>query len=319
MTTRDLVGEIEKIRQRQGTPHYPVVIPIRLMVIARAFQSSPDLHPEFLRYITIGIVACIEGFFRSAVKECIDAAGQFADNARHLRQVRDFRANFDTLDAVHGQRVSIGDLFAHLVSINGLEQIDAIMSTITGTKFLELLTNGHSRWDVEIKGDPQDPINTEPDVVLKHVKEMFRLRHIYAHELADHDIPDRMVLGEALKSSVLFLKAAAEVLGNVLHPNAPLTQADMNRKSAEDLADLDRKITAVFEKLLSLLDGDRRALLRSSQDAWMEFRRRQAEYQASDYLGGTIYPVIFGGTEQSIARERLEKLEQLLEQEQEGL
>ena len=319
MTTRDLVGEIEEIRQRQSTPYYPVVFPIRLMVIVRVFQSSPELHPEFLRYIPIGIVAGIEGFFRSAVKECIDAGGHFADNARHLRQVRDFRANFDILDAVHGQRISIGDLFAHLVSINGLEQIDAIRSTITGTKFLEQLTNVHSRWDVEIKGEPQDPIITEPDVVLRHVKEMFRLRHIYAHELTDSDKPDRMVLGEALKSSVSFLSAAEEVLGNLLHPNAPLTAVEMNRESAEYLADLDRKITAVFEKLSSLLDGDRRVLLRSSQDAWMEFRRQQAEYEAANYLGGTIYPVVLGGTAQAIAKERLEKLKQLLEDEKEGL
>ena len=51
----------------------------------------------------------------------------------------------------------------------------------------------------------------------------------------------------------------------------------------------------------------------------MEFRRQQAEYEAANYLGVTIYPVVFGGTAQSIAKERLEKLEQLLEEEQEGL
>ena len=88
------------------------------------------------------------------MKECIDAGGRFADNARHVRQIRDFRANPDTVDAVHGQRISIGDLFAHLVSINSIEHIDAIMSTIIGTKFLELLTRVHSRVDVEIKGEP---------------------------------------------------------------------------------------------------------------------------------------------------------------------
>ena len=319
MTTRDIVREIEEIRQRQGTPHHPVSIPIRLTNIVRVFQSSLEPHSEFLRYIPIGIIACIEGFFRSAVKECIDTDGRFADNARHVRPIRDFRANLDILGAVQGQRISIGDLFAHLVSINSLEHIDAIMSTITGTKFLELLTGVHSRVDVELKGAPQDPIITDPDVVLKHVREMFRLRHIYAHELADSTHLDRTVLGEALESSFLFLKASAEVLGNVLHPGAPLTQADMNRESTENLADIDRKITEVIQELSSLLDDDRRVLLRSTQDAWMEFRRQQAEYEAANYLGGTIYPVVLGGTAQAIAKERLEKLKQLLEDEKEGL
>ena len=317
--TRDLVAEIEEIRQRRGAETYPVMIPFRMINIARAFRSAPVLDPEFLRYVPIGTVACIEGFFRSAVKECIDAGGQFADNARHLSQVRDLRADFDILDAVHGRRISIGELFAHLVSINRLAQIDAIMSTIIGTRFLELLTSVHSRWDVEVKGEPQKPIIAESGVVLKHVDKMFRLRHIYTHELVDFDKPDRTVIGEALESSVSFLKAAAEVVRNLLHPNAPLTQTDMNQQSAEDLAALDGKIEAVLEELSSLVDGDRRVLLRAGQAAWMEFRRRQAEYEAGSYRGGTIYPVVFGGAAQSLAKERLENLEQLLKQEKEEL
>ena len=75
--TRDLVAEIEEIRQRRGIEIYPVMIPFRMINIARAFRSSPALDPEFLRYVPIGTVACIEGFFRSAVKECIDAGSQF--------------------------------------------------------------------------------------------------------------------------------------------------------------------------------------------------------------------------------------------------
>ena len=312
-----LVTEIGKIRQRQGPGAYPVTIPFRMIIIARAFRSSPALDPEFLRYVPIGTVACIEGFFRSAVKECIDAGGQFANNARQLTQVRDFRANFDILDAVHGRRISIGELFAHLVSINRLAQIDAIMSTIIGTNFLELLTSVHSRWDVEVKGEPQKPIIAEPSVVLKHVDEMFQLRHIYAHELVHFDQPDRTTIGNALKSSVSFLEASAEVVGNLLHPNAPLTQADMNQQSAEDLAALDGKIEAVLEELSSLMDGDRKTLLRAGQIAWMEFLRRQAEYEASLCQGGTMYPLVFGIAAQSLAKERLGNLEQLLKQEKE--
>ena len=41
--------------------------------------------------------------------------------------------------------------------------------------------------------------------------------------------------------------------------------------------------------------------------------------EAANYLGGTIYPVVLGGTAQAIAKERLEKLKQLLEDEKEGL
>ena len=51
----------------------------------------------------------------------------------------------------------------------------------------------------------------------------------------------------------------------------------------------------------------------------MEFRHRQAEYEADIYRGGTIYPLIFGGAAQSLAKERLENLERLLKREKEEL
>ena len=315
---RDLIAEIEEIRRRQHPLSHPVAIPFRMIMIARAFRSSPALDSEFLRYVPIATIACVEGFFRSAVKELIDAGGQFAKNARHLSQIRDLRADFDILDAVHGRRISIGELFAHLASFNRLSQIEAIMSTIIGSSFLELLKSVHDRWDVEVKGKPQKPIITEPEVVLKHMDEMFRLRHIYAHEVIARDELDRATVGEALESSVSFLNAAAEVVGELLHPNAPLTQADMNQQSARDLAVLDGKIEAVLEELSSLVEDDRRELLYAGQAAWLEFRRRQAEYAASIYRGGTIYPVIYGGAERSLGEERLESLKKLLEQEREN-
>ena len=50
---RDLVAEIEEIRQRRGSEIHPVTIPFRMSNIAGAFQSSPSLDPEFLRYVPI--------------------------------------------------------------------------------------------------------------------------------------------------------------------------------------------------------------------------------------------------------------------------
>ena len=222
-----------------------------------------------------------------------------------LSQTRDFKADFEVLGAVHGRRVSIGELIARLVSINGLTQMDSVMSTITGRRFLEMLTTVHSRWDVEIEGRPREPIMLRPEVILRHVHEMFRLRNIYAHELVVFDEPDRAAIGEALESSVAFLKAAAEVVGNLLHPDAPLTQADMNRRSLRDLEALDAEIATILEKLSALVGEKRRDLLHASQQARLEFRRRQAEFEASIYREGTIYPVIFGTAAQALAKVRL--------------
>lgn len=311
---RDLVGEIEEIRERQGPNAYPVTIPFRMLRIAQAFKAAPELDRELLRYIPIGKIACVEGFFRSAVKECIDAGGTFLENARQLNQAKDLRADIDMLGALHGRRISIGELVAHLVSINGLAQIDSIMSTITGTRFLESLRMVQSRWDVEVERKPAGAIIADPDLAFRHVEEMFRLRHIYAHEVTFEE-PERSAIGEALASSVAFLTAAGEVVANLLHPNAPLTQADMNEQSARDLEAIDAQVDAALGELSALVDADRRVLLHAAHEVWREFRHRQAEFQARLYQGGSIYPVIYGGAAQALAQARLEDLRRCLRRE----
>lgn len=311
---RDLVAEIEEVRSRR-MPGSPVTIPFRMHLIASAFQRAPTVDPEFLRYVPIGTVACIEGFCRSAIAELVDAGPPFIENARKLMHVRELRFDLDLLGAVHGRRVSIGELIAHLVPLNGLEQIDSILSTLAGKEFLTSLRSVTSRWDTEVERKPAEPIIRDPDTVFKHIAETFRLRHIYAHEIVGIEGTERADIAAALESAVSFLKAAAEFVARLLHPDAPLTQADMNQRAAEDVRATDASIDNVLQDIAGLIDGNRQELLKDSQTAWVAFRHTQATFAAMAYEGGSIYPLIYGITVHALAKERLAYLQQLRENE----
>jgi uncharacterized protein YecT (DUF1311 family) len=311
---RDLVAEIEEVRARR-MPGSPLTIPFRMHLIASAFQRAPTLDTEFLRYVPIGVVACIEGFSRSAIAEFIDAGPPFSDNARSLTQVRELRVDLDMLGAVQGRRVSIGELIAHLLPLNSLEQIDVILSALAGKDFLKALTTIVSRWDTEVGGKPAEPIIQNPEAALKHVSEMFRLRHIYAHEIVGIDGPERSEMSDALEASVSFLKAAAEFVARLLCPDAPLTQSDMNQRAAEDVRATDASIENVLNEILSLVDPGRGELLRESQSGWIGFRRLQARFEASAFEGGSMSPQIFSLAVGRLSRERLAYLQRLRERE----
>ncbi|HXT68543.1 MAG TPA: lysozyme inhibitor LprI family protein [Vicinamibacterales bacterium] len=306
---RDLVAEIVEVRERQKREPYPVIMPWRMVSIAMALRETPDMNQEFLRYVPIGIVACIEGFFRSAIRTLIDAGDPFLSNARTLAQIKDLRIDFELLRAVHGRQISVGDLIGHVVSFNDLAQLNAVMSTVIGRDFLELVTTARKR---QPNDSPQEPIIPDPVVIFRDVAETFRLRHIYAHELVSFEPTERGEVDRLLESSVGFLQASAEAVGELLHPNAPLTQADMNIESARRLDSIDAALEDVIADFTAQLEPARQRELAQSQVAWIEFRRKHSEFEAGEYRTGSIYPTIYGGAAYALSKVRLESLRELL-------
>lgn len=310
MKSRDLVAEIEEIRSRNRIA-YPVTIPRRMLAIASAFRSAPELDEEFLRYVPIGIVACCEGFFRAAVRECVDYGEPFVDRVRELKQTRDLRIEFDLLHAVHGRKITIGELIGHLVFTNAVEQIIDMMTTLTGSSFVDRLRTIRSSWDMDLKG--QAPLIIEDlNAVLSSMREAFRLRHIYVHELAESVRPNRAEITQLLESAVTFLEASAEAIGDLLRPNAPRTQSAANALSAANAAQLDGEVVTALGKLERRLTPERRALLHESQLAWEQFRNRHAQFVASEYAGGSLYPQVSSQSQADAAQARLSEIERLL-------
>jgi len=310
---RDLVAEIEEVRARAKPAMIPVTIPFRMQMIALAFKAAPTLDPEFLRYLPIGTVACIEGFVRAAIRVIVDAGGIFVERAANLSQARDLKVDFQVLRAAHERRISAGELIAHVIPLNNLAQIGSVMSVLIGEDFFERVKVAHSRWAVEVEKKPSRPIIEDPARTFQHVDEMFRLRHIYVHELVDFQLPDRSAMADALESSVEFLTASSEVVGDVLYPDAPLTQADMNVKAAQDLKTTDEQVDTVCASLASKLDEGRRSKLAGAQAAWRQFQRLHADFVASEFQVGSIRPTIYASEAKSVADERLQTLNRLLD------
>jgi uncharacterized protein YecT (DUF1311 family) len=304
---RDLIAEIEEIRSRNRFA-YPITIPSRMLALVAAFRT-PNLDAELLRYVPIGIVACFEGFFRAGVKELIDAGEPFAGRASGIRQSQELRLDLELLRAIHGRRVTIGELISHIVSMNSVEQIDAIFSTLLGDSFLTKVRGAHSRWAVEVQGNSPTPIIANFELTLERLREVFRLRHIYAHELAESESSSADGLGEMLEISVGFLNAAAEVFGALLQPGAPLTQADMNERAAAAAAEAEQELKIVLDRLRRRLDTTRQEKLSESQLAWDTFCVRQAEFLASEYAGGSLRPTVYASSKQATTRRRIEELE----------
>ena len=112
-------------------------LPLRLFALERAFEVYDKSQGELIRYFPVALIACVEGYFRMAIKDLIDASEPSLTNAE--KPATSLKLDFSVLRAVHGKTTSVGELVAHSVSLSRLEHIESALSSLLGASFLHAL------------------------------------------------------------------------------------------------------------------------------------------------------------------------------------
>lgn len=317
---RDYISEILGKRSRIGKKyHRTSALHDRLALLEVAFpqgsRPSDDrskYENEIAKYLPVGVIACLEGYFRLVISELIDYGPPYSDRVGVLD---DLRFDVSIVRAIHGRSVSLGEFIAHMLPLNSVEDVNRHMSALLGADFLgrvkavdpTSLPTAYSGFQ----------LTADPDEMLEGVKRAFELRHIYAHELA-LDVP--LIPGDiyrAYEATRTFLFATDRLLWAQLYPDAPLTQADMNRKASEEYEVEDARLKQVCAELLPFLDDYRRTTFEAAQAAWEAFRDQHAETYAGRFREGTIWPLLLTTEAAALTVARREQLESMLESERE--
>ena len=170
-------------------------------------KNKKDVQ-EIIRGCIVGMVASLEGYFRLTLSEIIDSGGVYRDN---LKKLKDLECHMDVLLAIETKEISLGQFVSHLVPLNRLEDINAAMSYIIDKDFLGCL----STYQVQTKDITFD-MSKLYDKIYGSISEIFRLRHIFAHELAVQEevlLPD---IGRRMRDLLLFVYATEYLVGDLL-------------------------------------------------------------------------------------------------------
>jgi hypothetical protein len=210
---RDYVAEILQKRSRlkrrsdayqQFTERlHPVVAGFRKI---KGIKTDEPYRKELLKYGPIGYVACVEGYYRLIVKDLIDSGSPYLEAAASLDDVK---ISISTVVAIQSQKFTLGEYVAHMISLNSLEDIDRCFSVLLGCSFLREL----KQFDISHRGDGK--ILTMEEVhpgVFAEVQELFRLRNIYAHELATSEPVKPRHIEKCISAMALFVTSADEYL-----------------------------------------------------------------------------------------------------------
>lgn len=303
--TRDMIQEIADVRQRRRFSSAMSELPLRLFALEQAFsQHHPSQH-ELIRYFPVALIACVEGYFRLAIKDLVDAGEPYLSNAE--KPAASIKLDFSVIRAVHGKAITVGELVAHGVSLSRLDHIDSIMSNLLGVGFLRELRTVADRFSHEVMGKPALPILGNPDQIYLDLARTFELRHIICHEIASaYEISSEEV-GRCFESCVSFLKAADELISETLQPAAPLTQLQMNAVAAQSVADAKARVEDVATDIRLRLDAIDLASFNESHEKWQAYSDAWVAFVAGKQEdGGTIWPLIAAGIAVEATEQRLD-------------
>jgi len=313
---RNLINEITAIKSRSefNSRHdYST----RLNDIEYAFQENldynGDLNKELLKYIPIATVACFEAFFRSVYKELIDFGKPFSDNVVKFNQAQNVKFDFDIVNAIQTKTVTVGEFVSHILPCNNFEDINKNLSLLCSIDFADQIKKFKRESIFEhVNGNSKQFIENGNQIIVD-IKRTFELRHIYCHEFATNLPIDKDEILRCFNNAKLFLNHTNDFVWDLIYPNAPETQTDMNIQASDQFErfenDLSVLISTIKEAKKENSDFDLNVeLFDKTIEQWKIYRKTKAELDASLVEGGTMYPLLYASSLTATTKEKIESL-----------
>ncbi|GMU57979.1 MAG: hypothetical protein AMXMBFR33_71250 [Candidatus Xenobia bacterium] len=109
-----------------------------------------------------------------------------------------------------------------------------------------------------------------------------------------------------LKRMLLIVMLTATVLAQSQH--------EMNAQAAADFAKADKELNVVYKQLTARLQPLTKEKLITAQLLWVKLRDADAEARASEWEGGSMYPMIYEATRARSTRQRVTELREWLDE-----
>lgn len=112
----------------------------------------------------------------------------------------------------------------------------------------------------------------------------------------------------------LFIALASTILFATNVPVHAQSQPEMNSTAAANAEKSDKELTATYQKLRALLNDDAKAQasLDAAEQAWLVYRDKEAEFEASPDFGGSIYPLAVSTITQKLTEDRIKYLKVII-------
>jgi uncharacterized protein YecT (DUF1311 family) len=90
------------------------------------------------------------------------------------------------------------------------------------------------------------------------------------------------------------------------------TQLDMNESASKKYKKADLELNKSYKLLTSKLDASEKSLLKIAQNNWIKYRDAHCKFEANQYEGGSMQPLILFTCLEEVTKKRTAELKQSL-------
>ena len=268
-------------------------------LIYKLKDSTLADNEEIIRYFPIAIIAITDSFFRYIYKELIDTNETYLANAiSYAKSLNNFKFDLDYLTALHGKKVTVGEIISHLIQLNNLDDINKTLKNILDIDFLDQVKNYNYK-DAYFNLQNSN-IKRRFGTIIKSVNDNFEIRHVLSHEFALNVNLKKAKIISDFQNHKIFLEAANFVVEKLTANYVPWYQQGMNKwaheqyvKSQEELDSTIKLIKNIMRRKNSEIVVGNIKLFNQSLKDWKSFRDNYAKSFASLFEGGTMYPLLY--------------------------
>jgi len=86
------------------------------------------------------------------------------------------------------------------------------------------------------------------------------------------------------------------------------TQSEMNATANAKYKKADAELNKVYKQLMAILDPNEKPLLIQAEKDWIKYRYSHCKFDASQYEGGSIQPLIYSTCLEELTRKRITEI-----------
>ncbi len=305
---RDRIAELMTMRQRAGGKYKRCPSYTDLASLKVSWQANRKQIPELSDLLPARAVTLLEVFLRRWLERLIDFGSPYVERASKLNLSLKF--DFPIAKGLQGGAVTFGELFAHSVSLSEMSSICSTFERILEGDLFEAIKNTRDRWEEKQTGQQGKPIISDVGAVRASMARLLEVRHILVHEFPlEAPCTDAELLA-LVDHTISFLHAADEHFANLIFPDYPMTQSEMNDRAAQSYAALNEELDKICAQVRAYTGRDE---VDAVQKLWGEFRNAEAERQAQRHLGGTIRRMLYILAATRITEARIKELRDWIE------
>jgi uncharacterized protein YecT (DUF1311 family) len=86
------------------------------------------------------------------------------------------------------------------------------------------------------------------------------------------------------------------------------TQMEMNQTADVKFKKADAELNKVYNQLMKMLDKNEKQLLITAEKDWLKFRNSHCRFEASQYEGGSMQPLVYSSCLEELTRKRIAEI-----------